>query len=171
MEEHAQRYIKFKMENLLTSSSLLMKYKRLDKEITVTLTDGSKFTGKIRWADDYSVKIILPDGSITIPIHNILYMDTIYVPPSLHEFTYRVYHGRPLNTGREIQQLNKYMKSRELLHFYLENGVEIRGRLDSFESYIYFIKPVDGDRDYQIMKRHILYYKKIDKVKTVTINT
>lgn len=146
------------------SLSLLRKYKQGDKDVTVYLTDGKKFTGKIRWVDDYAIKIILSDGSITIPIHNIAQYECEYfqLEGELPDESNRVFKGAVQSTGKEKDQLKKYKQSKELIHFYLKDGIEVRGRLQWLLEYAYAVRPENSVRDCVITKRHILYYKKIE---------
>ena len=152
---------------IIGSTSQLAKYKFADRALTVYLRNGKTFAGKIRWYDDYAVKLIMPDGSgsITIPIHNILYYECEQFALENEKegkFAKRVFRGVAKSTNKEKQQLSKYKKDNNLLNFYLSNGNEITGRLNWYIDYIYSIKSEEGNKDYQLIKRHILYYRKIE---------
>jgi len=145
------------------SISLLRKYKQGDKEITVYLIDGKKFTGKLRWFDDYAIKVILSDGSITIPIHNIAQFECEhFLLDGEIDDNNRVFRGMARSTEREQEQLKKYRKNNELIHFYLKDEIEVRGRLQWLLEYVYAVRPEKSSRDCMITKRQILYYKKIE---------
>ena len=75
----------------------------------------------------------------------------------------KVSRGVPKSTNRENQQLFIYKKQQEYVHFYLEDGHEITGRLKWFMDHLYCVE--DDERDYFITKRHILYYKRVDPPK------
>lgn len=146
------------------SISLLKKYKLGGKEVTVYLTDGKKFTGQIRWFDDYAVKIILPDCSITIPIHNIAQCECEHfqLDGEVPDKNNRVFKGAAKSTDKEREQLKKYKQGNELIHFYLKDEIEVRGRLQWVLEYVYAVRPENSNRDCMITKRQILYYKKIE---------
>jgi sRNA-binding regulator protein Hfq len=146
------------------SSTLLRKYKLGGKEVTVYLTDGKKFTGQLRWFDDYAIKVILPDGSITIPIHNILQYECecFLLDGEVASNNTRVFKGLAQSTDKEKEQLNKYRNNNELLHFYMKDGSEVRGRLQWVLEYMYAVRPDNSKQDYMITKRQIMYYRKIE---------
>ncbi len=147
------------------SMSFLWKYKYSGREITVHLTDGKSFTGKLRWFDEYAFKIILSEGSITIPIHNIIQYECEEFQlegeqPSSNKNVFK-YVKNP-STDKEKEQLKKYKYNKELIHFYLKDGIEVRGRLQWFLDYAYTVRPEDSNHDVMITKRQILYYRKIE---------
>jgi len=151
---------------VIGTASIFTKYKIKDKLITVHLIDGSNFTGKIKWYDDYAIKLFLSEdtGSITVPIHNILYYECehfLLENEKVAKLSKRVFRGVAKSTDKERQQLVKYKFRKVPVHFYLKNGLEIRGKIKWYVDHSYFIETEEGDRDYQIIKRHILYYKKI----------
>ena len=155
---------------VIGSTSLFTKYKLKDKSITVHLENQKSFTGKIRWYDDYAIKLILPDssGSITVPVHNILYYENehfLLENESAAKISKRVFRGVPKSTGKERQQLAKYKYKNNLVNFHLINGREITGKLNWYVDHVYSIKTEEGDRDYEITKRHILYYRKLEAPK------
>jgi sRNA-binding regulator protein Hfq len=149
--------------SIASSLNLLKKYQRNNKEVTVYLTDGKKFTGQLRWYDNYAIKVILHDGSIIIPMHNIVQYECEYfLTGGEAEYTGTISRGPAFPTNRERQQLFKYMRNNELLHFYMKNGSEIRGRLQWVMEYVYAVRPDNSNRDCMITKRHIMYYRKIE---------
>lgn len=150
------------MFRVLGSTSLLRKYKEAGKEVFVYLNDGKSFTGKLRWFDDYAIKIILLDGSITIPIHNIVYYQCEHFLLEGEVDNVKVFKGRAKPTDREGEQLKKYKRNKELLHFYMKDGSEIIGRLQWYEDYAYAVRPDNSKLDCTITKRQIMYYKKIE---------
>jgi sRNA-binding regulator protein Hfq len=148
---------------IVGSLGLLRKYKLGGKELTVYLTDGKKFTGQLRWYDNYALKIILPDESITIPIHNIVqYECEHFLSEGEVEYKGKVSRGIAFPTNREKEQISKYKKNKELLHFYLKDGTEVRGRLQWVLEYVYAVRPDNSNHDFMITKRHIMYYRKIE---------
>jgi len=207
---------------IVGSNSLFTKYKKSDKELTVYLTDGTRLSGKIRYYDDYSIKLVMSDGSITVPIHNIVNYecDRFLMENEVDGITFsritedvikaledkintemlktildkdftdkklkkkltklnfsqedidlilnsvvraeKVSRGVPKSSGKEKEQLFKYKHDNELLYFRLEDGFEIKGRLEWFLDHIYCVKSDGEDKLYFITKRHILYYKKLD---------
>ncbi len=145
------------------SLNLLKKYKHNNRTITVSLIDGKKFTGQLRWYDDYAIKLILPDGSITIPIHNIIQYECEYILSEGEvEYKGKVLRSLMFSTNRENQQLYDYKNNKKLLYFYLKDGTEIIGRLHWVMEYVYAVRPDNSNRDFMITKRQILYYKKIE---------
>lgn len=147
------------------SASLLAKYKLSEKVLTVHLTSGETFKGTIRWYDDYSFKIFLVDnsGSITIPIHNVLYYECetfLLENEKDGKISSRVFRGVPKSNDRERLQLTKYKSNNQLLSFHLENDLEIKGRLNWFMDHVYSVRSEDK-KHYQLMKRHIKYYRKL----------
>lgn len=154
-----QRTFSFRV---LGSTSLLRKYKFAYKEITIYLTDGKSFTGKIRWCDDYAIKIILPDGSVIVPIHNIVYYQCEHFLLDGEIDNVKVFKGRAKPTEMEKEQLKKYKRNKDLLHFYMKDGSEIRGRLQWYEDYAYAVRPDNSEVDCTMTKRQIMYYRKID---------
>ncbi len=161
-EEKTKTFIVYNSINLLT------KYKIADSNLTLHLTNGKTITGKMRWYDDYAIKIILPDGSgsVTVPIHNIIYYESNHTMlEGEQDKITRVFRGVPKCTNKEKSQLAKYKKNNELIHFYMEDNMEIKGRLKWFVDYLYCIETDNKEPDYHIVKRHIVYYKKIDAPK------
>ena len=144
------------------SRSLFTKYRISHKEITVCIRQGKEFTGKIGFWDGFAVKLTLSDETITIPIHNILYckFDHFLLENESSNFL-NVDRKRAIISGLEEKQLDIHEKKQHLLHFYLEDGIEVRGRLRWYIDRIYCVRPDDEVLDYLIHKRHILYYKKI----------
>lgn len=155
--------IKQRTFSVAGSLSLLRKYKQSNREVTIYLIDGKRFTGQLRWYDDYALKIILFDGSITVPIHNIVqYESENIMSEGEVDYKGKACRGKGFPTTRERQQLSKYKKEKNLLHFYLKDGSEVRGKLQWVLDYVYAIRPENSNRDYMITKRHILYYRKIE---------
>ena len=133
-EEKTKTFIVYNSINLLT------KYKIADSNLTLHLTNGKTITGKMRWYDDYAIKIILPDGSgsVTVPIHNIIYYESNHTMlEGEQDKITRVFRGVPKCTNKEKSQLAKYKKNNELIHFYMEDNMEIKGRLKWFVDYLY----------------------------------
>jgi small nuclear ribonucleoprotein (snRNP)-like protein len=130
----------------------------------VYITDGKKFTGQLRWYDDYAIKIILPDGSVTIPLHNIVHYECeCFLAEGEVEYKgNNVSRGISPTTYREQERLEKYWKNNELIHFYLKDGSEVRGRLQWYLDHVYAVKPDNSSYNCMITKRHILYYRKIE---------
>ena len=151
------------------SQSLFNKYRITNKEITVYLSQGREFTGRIDFWDDYAVKLILQDEEVMIPIHNILYckFEHFLLENEKQNFYANVDRGMGYSSGREEALLNWYERKQSLLHFYMEDGVEVRGRLRWHLDYVYCIRPDGEVLDYLIHKRTILYYKKIEEEKVL----
>jgi small nuclear ribonucleoprotein (snRNP)-like protein len=145
------------------SISLLHKYRLGNKELTVYLSDGKTFTGKLRWFDEYAVKIVIPGARITIPIHNIIHYqcENFSLDGELVDNNNRVFRGQVRSTEREEEQLYKYKRDKELLHFYMKDGSEVIGRLQWYEDYLYAVRPDNSNKDCMITKRQIMYYRKI----------
>jgi sRNA-binding regulator protein Hfq len=97
-----------------------------------------------------------------VPIHNIVYYQCEHFLLDGEVDNVKVFKGRAITTEMEKEQLKKYKRNKELLHFYMKDGSEIKGRLQWYEDYVYAVRPEDGNRDYMITKRQILYYKKIE---------
>ncbi|MEQ8186804.1 MAG: cold shock domain-containing protein [Candidatus Eremiobacterota bacterium] len=168
IEEKTKEEGKAKTFIVYNSINLLTKYKIADSTLILHLTNGKTITGKMRWYDDYAIKIILSDGtgSVTVPIHNIIYYECNHIQlEGEQDKISRVFRGVPKCTNKEISQLTKYKKNNELIHFYMEDNVEIKGRLKWFVDYLYCIEPDNREPDCQIVKRHIVYYKKIEAPK------
>jgi len=151
---------------IVGSASLLAKYKLSQKELTLHLTCGKTFRGTIRWYDDYAIKIAQTDEdfSVTIPIHNVLYYECkafLLENEKEGKISTRVFRGVPKSNDRERLQLQKYQNDKQLLVFNLENGKEIKGRLNWFLDHVYSLKEKDTNQNYQLIKRHISYYGKI----------
>lgn len=150
------------------SRNLFLKYQRADKDITVYIRQGKELTSKILFWDDYAVKLILPDERITIPIHSILYCKfDHFVMENEALGLPNAFRGLPRTTGRENAQIDRYEKKQNLLHFYLEDDVEVKGRLKWHLPHVYCVRPDEEVLDYFIHKRHILYYKEIRENKVL----
>jgi cold shock CspA family protein/sRNA-binding regulator protein Hfq len=168
VKEEVKEEVRAKIFIVYNSNNLLTKYKICDADLSVYLINGKKITGKLRWYDDYAIKLIMPDGSgsVTIPIHNIVYYECDHkLLDGEQDKIAKVFRGVPKCTNKEKNQLAKYKNDNELIHFYLEDGIEVRGRLKWYVDYLYCIKPENEDSDLHIIKRHILYYKKIESPK------
>lgn len=154
-----------KKSGIYNSHALLSNYAHNKVTLTLYLKGNYKFTGTIGWFDDYALKIKLRtgEGNITIPIHNIIYYECDYYQREIqfNRIVEWVYRNVPKSTLREETQLSRYKKTKELLHFYLEDGTEIRGRIQWYIQSLYCIRPENGDMDHLIIKRHILYYKEL----------
>ena len=150
--------------NVHNSRDLLTKYYKGGKELTIYIKGGSKFTGTLKWYDDYAIKIRRADksGSVTIPIHNILYYQCEHFQLDFEQKqSPRVCRKPPNSTDKEKLQIQRYKDNKELLHIYMEDGTEVKGRIQWYTAPVYSIRPDDEDWDYMIIKRHILYYRKI----------
>jgi len=134
----------------------------------VHLRQDKEFTGKIAFWDDYAVKLILQDEKVMIPIHNILYCKfEHFLLENENQPFVNVDRGLAYSSGKEEIQLERYERRQQLLHFYLEDGVEVRGRLRWHLNHVYCIRPDGEVLDYLIHKRNILYYKKIKEEKVM----
>ena len=143
--------------------SLILKYKKGDKSITVKLVDGHTFTGKIGWNDEYAIKIIYEFGSIIIPIHNVAVIECeSFLLDEEIEITDKFFRGYTKPTNKEKEQLCKYMRDKELLWFCMSDGSVIKGRLNWFVNHAYVIKPDGSLKDCIITKRYIMYYRTIE---------
>jgi len=155
---------------IIGANSLLTKYKMCDKSLKVHLKNGEVISGKIRWFDDYALKIINADesGSVTIPAHNISYYSCEhFLLEGEKDKTNKVFRGVSKSTDKEREQLFKYKRNKELVHFYLEDGTEIKGRFRWYVDHMYCVQSDPDEKIYNIIKRHILYYKKIDTSRPV----